>query len=328
MHKQKYLDIVKILSKKNVQLLFDGTLKGKLYRKKFIIQAFLKGEVKLKETFWSLMPENFRPQKILGNWNEDLDITLIFNHLFGDCPIEPLNLQGLKIYYLPKTKLSKRDIYMHLFAITTLIKDIYIHDQYCAKNFINKSSRVIIDAGANIGVFSLFAKKLAPQATIYSFEPSPKTFQFLKYNLEKNSINEIEIYQQALGNRIGKTSLMIGGSALEASNMIFDSEFLEKNKDLFEKSKTISINTIDNFVRERDLKYVDFIKIDTEGYEKQIIEGAKETIKKLSPVIACSAYHLQKDKTEIPKLVLSMNKNYKWKLLKRAEEDLIFWPKK
>jgi len=87
------------------------------------------------------------------------------------------------------------------------------------------------------------------------------------------------------------------------------------------------VQKIDTFIQKKNIN-VDFIKIDTEGYEKQILQGARETIKKFSPVIACSAYHLKGDKIEIPKLVQSINSNYHYKLLKRWEEDLIFWTDK
>lgn len=94
---------------------------------------------------------------------------------------------------------------------------------------------------------------------------------------------------------------------------------------MFLSLEDISMISIDCFVNDNNIKKVDFIKIDTEGYERQIIKGAKNTIKNFLPVIACSAYHLKDDKTEISALVKSINPNYKYRIEKRAEETLIFW---
>jgi hypothetical protein len=77
-------------------------------------------------------------------------------------------------------------------------------------------------------------------------------------------------------------------------------------------------------VEEHKINRVDFIKIDTEGFEKEVIMGASEVIKKYAPIIVCSAYHLKEDKVEIPKLLLSINPNYTYELEKREEEDFIF----
>ncbi|MCX7998577.1 MAG: FkbM family methyltransferase, partial [Leptospiraceae bacterium] len=73
------------------------------------------------------------------------------------------------------------------------------------------------------------------------------------------------------------------------------------------------------------IKQVDFIKIDTEGAEKEIIKGAKETIRKFKPRMAIAAYHLPDDKEKIPELVLSIRDDYKFKLVNKGEEDLFFF---
>lgn len=83
--------------------------------------------------------------------------------------------------------------------------------------------------------------------------------------------------------------------------------------------------TIDSFVEEHKIEKVDFIKMDTEGYERNIIMGAAKTIRRFSPVIVCSAYHLKDDKIKIPELIKSINPEYKYRIEKRGEEDLVFW---
>lgn len=83
--------------------------------------------------------------------------------------------------------------------------------------------------------------------------------------------------------------------------------------------------TIDSFVEKERIERVDFIKIDTEGAEREIIKGARETIKRFKPKMAISAYHLPDDKKVIPELILSIRDDYKFKLVNKGEEDLFFY---
>jgi hypothetical protein len=82
--------------------------------------------------------------------------------------------------------------------------------------------------------------------------------------------------------------------------------------------------TLDSFVKECGIERVDFIKIDAKGSEREIIKGAKETIKRFKPKMAIAAYHLPDDKKVIPELVLSI-RNYKFKLVDKGEPVLFFF---
>jgi hypothetical protein len=94
----------------------------------------------------------------------------------------------------------------------------------------------------------------------------------------------------------------------------------------YKKKETVEMCTVDDFVFGREnLSGVDFMKIDTEGYERQIIKGATETIKKFKPVIICSGYHLPDDEKIIPEIVLKMNPSYRFRTIDRGEKDIIFY---
>lgn len=324
--KEQYLDILRVLLQKENKLLLGSSFRSKLFRKRLVFQRFFNGQTSLSQTFWSILPESLRPKKTLHKWEDDLDIEIMFRYIFSDYPEEPVNLLGYQTYYFPQRKVTKREKYLFFFALVALIKEIIIADQYCAKEFI-KNDSVIIDAGANIGIFSLYASYLAPKGKIYSFEPVKSTFQILNKNIASNNLeNSIFPYNLALGDKKGKAEIMTDSrSLLRGASIILDSDFLKNRESDFDKKESIEITTIDTFVKENNIARVDFIKIDTEGYEKQIIQGARNTIKEFSPVISCSAYHLKDDKIKIPELVKSIGPNYKYRLEKKMEEDLIFW---
>ena len=73
------------------------------------------------------------------------------------------------------------------------------------------------------------------------------------------------------------------------------------------------------------IERVDFIKIDTEGAEKKIIKGAKNTIKKFKPRMVIAADHFPDDKEKIPELVLSIRDDYRFKFINKGEPDLFFF---
>ena len=328
MKEKKYLDIIQAylsLKKKN---LFSRNWRGKFLRRKLILQLLLNGELSLEEALLGILPGRFRTRiKKFIPHNSDFSIPFLKRFFGEDYYFNPVYFLGYKLYYLPLEETNERQINKYLYDLLELIEQIVIQDQYCAREFI-KNNSIIIDAGANIGVFSLFALHLSPDSKIYAFEPTTKIFNiFQKTIAENNLFNHIHLFNIALGDEDKKVMLMKSQEGLEVGNIIADSNALIKER-FFVGSEEISMMTLDKFVQKNNIKKVDFIKIDTEGYEKQIIAGAKEVIKEFSPVIACSAYHLKNDEIEIPKLVLSINKKYNYRLENRAEKDLIFWPKK
>ena len=111
-----------------------------------------------------------------------------------------------------------------------------------------------------------------------------------------------------------------------AVNYLKDSEITKGSYEYnLTTSDRVPMTTIDKFVLDNNLKKVDFIKMDTEGYEKQVILGAKETIKRFKPVLALSAYHLGGDKKDIPDLVRSIEPKYNCKLSHEYEEIFHCW---
>jgi hypothetical protein len=104
---------------------------------------------------------------------------------------------------------------------------------------------------------------------------------------------------------------------LSISSTLREEENCEKVK--------VKTMTLDSFCKEYNVERVDFIKIDAEGSEREIIKGAKETIKRFKPKMAIAAYHLPDDKKVILELVLSIRNDYKFKLVDKGEPVLFFF---
>jgi FkbM family methyltransferase len=140
--------------------------------------------------------------------------------------------------------------------------DLKIDIKYKIKLPVN----VLFDIGANTGQTVKRFKKDFPQAQIYSFEPVSDTFHQLKKNTKH--LPKVQTFPLALGERncqmeiktyTGKQSL------LNSLNLV------SMNQE--GKSESITVNTGDHFCQQNQIDSIDLLKIDTEGYELQVLHG-------------------------------------------------------
>jgi FkbM family methyltransferase len=206
------------------------------------------------------------------------------------------------------------------------INEIVAMDQYQARKFLKEDS-IVIDAGANIGTFSVWASQIASRGKIYAFEPVGKTFEALRRNT--HYYPQVSVENMGLGQSVSQKNIFVnkkstGGSVFE------DSPFYVAGKSDAGQGGTVEeakITTVDVFVKERNISKIDFIKIDTEGYEGNILKGAKESIAKWKPVIVMSAYHNPNDKKDLPELLKSIYPEYICRLRNDGEEDFVCHPR-
>lgn len=298
------------LEGKNLPLFFKSRLFKSINLRLFGFEAWRTGHLSFFEFLLNILPNRFKPNSLNQKYYDYLkkiaDGIFLKNNIYNK---KEILLFGRS--FSPAVERTKVDSWLDMFA---LFFQIIICDQYRANDFL-KNNSVVIDAGANIGLFSIMAGTLCPKGKIFAFEPGSIAFAALKKNI--STYPNIEAINCGLGDAPGEAKLAIGGGT--ASNFIPKANYPYKN------AEKIKVESIDNFIRMNNLKAVDFIKIDTEGYEKEVIGGAEETIKKFSPVIAVSAYHNPKDRKEIPILIKSIDSSYKYKLFKELEDVFVFW---
>lgn len=141
-----------------------------------------------------------------------------------------------------------------------------------------KEGDTVIDAGANLGIFTLILSELVGKnGKVYSFEPSKKIFNKLNQTIQLNKLTNVEAFNLGLGNEEKKDSLFYNPEQTGLSTMIED----ESETTITEE---IGITTLDNF-SEKIKDRISLIKIDTEGYEPEVLLGAINVIKKDLPVI-------------------------------------------
>ncbi len=166
---------------------------------------------------------------------------------------------------------------------------------------------VVIDCGANIGLFSALAS--AKKCSVYAFEPSEYIINnYLSKTAEYNS--NISIIKAAVSDEKGTAKFKTCVSL--ADSQIYNDYIEEKNNPAYKEisMETVPVLTIDELVNERALPRVDFIKADIEGYERKMLIGAKNTIKKYKPKLSLCDYHYSDDPEVLKKIIIDICPEY------------------
>jgi len=190
------------------------------------------------------------------------------------------------------------------------VDGIIIRDQYNAGDLAGK---IVVDAGANIGLFSLYAKALGAKK-IYSFEAVAETCRLLRRNLALNGA--LKAANIALGAEKGEAGIKFNTRG-EGSSMIDCGDAGVNREITYSGRRLVKVAPLDALVKGR----VDFIKIDVEGYEKNVLLGAERIIRKYKPILSLAAYHRPADKKALPKVILGLRGDYKITLNTFAEHD-------
>jgi FkbM family methyltransferase len=143
---------------------------------------------------------------------------------------------------------------------------------------------ICVDAGANIGLYSLGLSSLAPRGRVLAFEPSVGAMKWLDENLAFNHVANVETFGVALSDRVGTLHFHDVPWFLAGSFTTQDGAYLSSDAVGSTLVDVVS-TTLDAFVTEVGIERVDVIKIDVEGAEMAVIDGAARTLAEHRPVV-------------------------------------------
>jgi FkbM family methyltransferase len=141
---------------------------------------------------------------------------------------------------------------------------------------------VAIDVGANVGWHTLLmARLVGARGRVLAFEPNPSVRDQLLRNVQLNRLGQVEIMSCALAETPGVLNFFapVAGDPASASGHIVSPENLPSG------SIRVEASTLDLVAAEKQLGRIDFVKIDAEGYEWPVLQGAQETIARFRPFI-------------------------------------------
>jgi FkbM family methyltransferase len=189
--------------------------------------------------------------------------------------------------------ISDDDIYFKQFIVDQSENEFL----YIASTLIHPGD-IVIDIGANIGLKTFILSKIVGDTgRVISIEAGPNVAEVLRANVIENKLGNVTIINAACSSQSGKVIFFEHSAwGTVKSNAKFsicdnNAEFNFYNKeninqiDFIDKYKTIDSISIDDLVSNYNLEKVNFIKIDTEGHEMSILQGAKNVLMKFKPII-------------------------------------------
>jgi len=158
--------------------------------------------------------------------------------------------------------------------------EIY-HDEIYEEIFNVKNSKVVLDVGAHVGLFTVKARKaVGNDGLVVAIEPEPKNAALLSENVKKHGFKNVVVVTKAAGNHKGKVKLYVSPGSRGHSLLPIRPSSID-----------VDMDTLDNIAAGLGLAKVDFIKIDVEGAELDVLKGAEKILRKPNVKLAIAAYH-------------------------------------
>ncbi len=132
---------------------------------------------------------------------------------------------------------------------------------------------VTYDIGANVGYFSLLAAKLAgPTGRVYAFEPLPRNIEYLRKHIAINQLENIEVIEAAVSDHGGEAHFDLGASS--AMGHLAEAGGI-----------TVRMVCLDDQLAAGELRPPDYMKVDVEGAEFEVLKGARQLLEKYHPIL-------------------------------------------
>jgi FkbM family methyltransferase len=192
----------------------------------------------------------------------------------------------------------------------------YEHENVAFLTKTCKKGMTVVDIGAHLGLMSvIIAKLVGEKGKVYSFEPTPKTFEIFKRIITLNHFDTIiKPYNKAVSNFVGMVDFFVDEN--EGSN----ANSLVSRKDKNRASQKTEVNTLDNIISEIKTDKLNLIKIDAEGSELDVLLGAKNTIYNYRPIIILAIHpSLVKNNDQKLEDIYDLLITYKYSIFYRSE---------
>ncbi len=159
-----------------------------------------------------------------------------------------------------------------------------LYEQYIDRTYEKyrrlKKGDIVVDVGANIGVFTVMAAQQAgSEGMVIAIEPEDKNLKILRRNIEENNLENVVVVPKGLWSREGKLKLYIAP--------FISHSFMKQDREDFQE---VDVDTLENIIQHLGVREPDFIKVDIEGSEVEALKGM-EAILRSNVTLAIAAYH-------------------------------------
>jgi FkbM family methyltransferase len=136
-----------------------------------------------------------------------------------------------------------------------------------------KPDSIFFDLGANYGVYTILAADICTNGQVHSFEPQEALFNCIKDSLALNAATNVTLNQMVVANSLGElTFYETKDEDLAGYSSLYSHDWIDG------KTITVQATTLDYYIQEHSIQHIDLIKIDVEGAEHDVIQGAEQAL--------------------------------------------------
>lgn len=179
----------------------------------------------------------------------------ILLHKLFNFSLRQLRLRNGIIFVNPNGKLGPADL--------SMFAEIWKERYYNPAFFSLRNNDVIFDVGGNSGYFSVYAAALARQGQVHVFEPVPALAEAIRQNAKINNLQNIKVEEAALSGRSGQSEFYLS-KAHNGCHSLY-------RRDPQDLAITVKLETLAQYCAENKIEVINFLKMDCEGAEYDII---------------------------------------------------------
>src|SRR5919112_4622154 len=213
---------------------------------------------------------------------------------------------------LLKFKVPKYDYEFYCRINKDDFKIMTIHEDDIIKRFTPKEGDIVIDIGAHIGLYTIISsKRVGANGKVVAIEANPSNFEMLNRNIKLNQLTNIISLNNAVYSKETKIKLYLPGE--ELGHTIYNTVMSDraKNEDKFVE---VSANTLDYFLQLKGIMEVNWVKIDVEGAEFEVLKGATNVLSKSKDIALLIEIHNLSGGTNLYRPILEFLRLYNFKI--------------
>ena len=150
-----------------------------------------------------------------------------------------------------------------------MFDEVYVHRMYLPRSWNGVAAPTVVDVGANIGVFTVWAARELGAGRIVAVEPAPDTARQLRHNVAVNHLGDVAVVEAALGGERRQAMLYRRGPAV--MNTLFQRDLYGSR---FETGARVRVLTLDDVFERCNIERCNLLKLDCEGAEYEALYGA------------------------------------------------------
>ena len=187
-----------------------------------------------------------------------------------------------------------------------------IREDDIIERFTPKEGDVVIDIGAHIGRYTIISsKRVGTNGKVVAIEANPSNFEMLNRNIKLNQLTNIISLNNAVYSKETKIKLYLPGEELGHTTYNTVMSDRAKNEDKFVE---VSANTLDYFLQLKGITDVNWIKIDVEGAEFEVLKGATNVLSKSKDIALLIEIHNLSGGTNLYRPILEFLRLYNFKI--------------